>query len=70
MVKFCNRAAEKAVELYPPSRSANVLAMVRFWNERDWRVAEDCFKQAIKLNPNYVTSHEHYAGALICMTAR
>lgn len=68
MVKFWNRAAEKAVELDPNLAEAQtVLAMVRFWNERDWRVAEDCFKQAIKLNPNYVTAHEHYAGALICM---
>jgi len=41
--------------------------MVRFWNERNWRAAEDCFKRAIELNPNYVTAHEHYAGALIRM---
>jgi TolB-like protein/Flp pilus assembly protein TadD len=68
MVKFWNRAAEKAVELDPNLAEAQtVLAMVRFWNERDWRVAEDCFKRAIELNPNYVTAHEHYAGALICM---
>ena len=68
MVKFWNRAAEKAVELDPNLAEAQtVLAMVRFWNERDWPAAEDCFKQALKLNPNYVTAHEHYAGALICM---
>jgi len=41
--------------------------MVRFWNERDWSAGEACFKQAIKLNPNYVTAHEYYAGALACM---
>jgi len=68
MVRFWNRAAEKAVELDPHlAESQTVLAMVRFWNERDWRAAEHCFKQAIKLNPNYVTTHEHYAGALLCM---
>ena len=68
MVRFWNRAAEKAVELDPNLAEAQtVLAMVRFWNERDWRAAEHCFKQAIKLNPNYVTAHEHYAGALLCM---
>jgi TolB-like protein/class 3 adenylate cyclase/tetratricopeptide (TPR) repeat protein len=68
MVRFWNRAAEKAVELDPNLAEAQtVLAMVRFWNERDWPVAENCFKQAIKLNPNYVTAHEHYGGALICM---
>jgi adenylate cyclase len=68
MVRFWNRAAEKAVELDPNLAEAQtVLAMVRFWNERDWPAAENCFKQAIKLNPNYVTAHEHYGGALICM---
>jgi adenylate cyclase len=68
MVRFWNRAAEKAVELDPNLAEAQtVLAMVRFWNERDWPAAEDCFKQALKLNPNYVTAHEHYAGALLCM---
>src|SRR6266567_114666 len=60
--------AEKAVELDPNlAESQTALAMVRFWNERDWSRAEDCFKQAIKLNPNYVTAHEHYAGFLACM---
>jgi tetratricopeptide (TPR) repeat protein len=62
-----DRAAEKAVELDPNLAEAQtVLAMVRFWNERDWPRAEDCFKQAIKLNPNYVTAHEHYAVILAC----
>ena len=37
MVRFWNRAAEKAVELDPNLAEAQtVLAMVRFWNERDW----------------------------------
>ena len=68
MVRFWDRAAEKAVELDPNlAETQTVLAMVRFWNERDWPAAEGCFKQAIKLNPNYVTAHEHYAVALICM---
>src|SRR5262249_36583754 len=68
MVRFWNRAAERAVELDPNLAEAQtVLAMVRFWNERDWPAAEDCLKRAIELNPNSVTAHEHYAGALICM---
>ena len=59
---------KKAVELDPNLAEAQtVLAMVRFWNERNWRAAEDCFERAIELNPNYVTAHEHYAGALIRM---
>jgi adenylate cyclase len=59
--------AEKAVELDPNlAETQTALAMVRFWNHRDWSRAEDCFKQAIKLNPNYVTAHEHYAAFLMC----
>jgi len=59
--------AEKAVELDPNlAESQTALAMVRFWNERDWSRAEECFKQAIKLNPNYVTAHEHYSLFLAC----
>jgi TolB-like protein/class 3 adenylate cyclase/tetratricopeptide (TPR) repeat protein len=59
--------AEKAVELDPNlAETQTALAIVRFWNERDWSVAEECFKQAIKLNPNYVTAHEHYALFLAC----
>ena len=68
MVRFWSQAAEKAVELDPNlAETQTVLGMVRFWNERDWPRAEDCFKQAIKLNPNHVTAHEHYAMALACM---
>ena len=62
MVRFWSQAAEKAAELDPKlAETQTVLAMVRFYNDRDWPKAEDCFKQAIKLNPNYVTAHEQYA---------
>jgi tetratricopeptide (TPR) repeat protein len=55
-------AAEKAVELDPNlAETQTALAIVRFYNERDWWKGEDCFERAIKLNPNYVTAHEHYA---------
>jgi serine/threonine-protein kinase len=60
-------AAEKAVELDPNlAETHTVLAVVRFYNKGDWARAEDSFKQAIKLNPNYVTAHEHYAVFLAC----
>ena len=60
-------AAEKAVELNPNlAETQTALAIVRSWNERDWSGGEDCFKRAIKLNPNYVTAHEHYALVLAC----
>ena len=60
-------AAEKAVELDPNlPETQTALAIVRFWNEKDCLSGEGCFKQAIKLNPNYVTAHEHYAYFLAC----
>jgi adenylate cyclase len=60
-------AAEKAVELDPNlAETQTALAIVRFWNEKDCLSGENCFKQAIKLNPNYVTAHEHYAYFLAC----
>jgi TolB-like protein/class 3 adenylate cyclase len=63
-----DKAAEKAVELDPKlAETQTALAIVACWNLRDWPRAEDCFKQAIKLNPNYVTVHEHYAIFLGCM---
>jgi class 3 adenylate cyclase len=48
------------------AETQTALALVRFWNEKDWSGAEDCFRQAIKLNPNYVTAHEHYTAFLAC----
>jgi adenylate cyclase len=63
-----DHAAEKAVELDPNlAETQTALGIVTCWNVRDWSRAEGCFKQAIKLNPNYVTAHEHYAGFLACM---
>jgi len=59
--------AEKAVELDPNlAETQTALGIVRCWNLRDWSTGEDCFKRAIKLNPNYVTAHEHYAFFLAC----
>jgi tetratricopeptide (TPR) repeat protein len=61
-------AAEKAVELDPNlAETQTALAIVTCWNLRDWSGGEARFKQAIKLNPNYVTAHEHYAAFLACM---
>jgi TolB-like protein/tetratricopeptide (TPR) repeat protein/tRNA A-37 threonylcarbamoyl transferase component Bud32 len=59
--------AEKALELDPNlAETQTALGIVRCWNERDWSRGEDCFKRAIKLNPNYVTAHEHYGAVLAC----
>jgi serine/threonine protein kinase/TolB-like protein len=60
-------AAERAVELDPSlAETQTALAMVRFWNERDWSRAEESFQQAMRLNPNYVTAHQHYCLFLAC----
>ena len=68
MVRFWSQAAEKAVELDSKlAETQTVLAMVRFYNDRKWQKAETCFKQAIELNPSYVTPHEQYAVLLACM---
>src|SRR6266516_4557979 len=57
--------AEKAVELDPNlAETQTALGIVRCWNLRDWSTGEDCFKRAIRLNPNYVTAHEHYGAVL------
>src|SRR6266516_3934201 len=59
--------AEKAVELDPNlAETQTALGIVRCWNLRDWSTGEDCFKRAIRLNPNYVTAHEHYGAVLAC----
>ncbi|HEY9500900.1 MAG TPA: tetratricopeptide repeat protein, partial [Pyrinomonadaceae bacterium] len=63
-------AAEKAAELDPNlAETQTALGIVRCWNERDWSTGEECFTRAIKLNPNYVTAHEHYA-FLLAVTRR
>jgi TolB-like protein len=59
--------AKKAVELDPNlAETQTALAMVRCYQLRDWSGAEDCYRRAIELNPNYVTAHEHYALLLTC----
>jgi tetratricopeptide (TPR) repeat protein len=34
---------------------------VRFWYEWDWEGAEEAYRRAIDLNPNYATAHDGYA---------
>jgi serine/threonine protein kinase/tetratricopeptide (TPR) repeat protein len=55
-------AAMKAVEiddaLAEPWAS---LGAVRWWFEWDWEGAEEAYRRAIELNPNYPTAHDGYA---------
>jgi serine/threonine-protein kinase len=55
-------AAMKAIEiddgLAEPWTS---LGAVRWWFEWDWEGAEDAYRRAIELNPNYATAHDGYS---------
>ncbi len=54
-------AADKAISLEPSLAEAHVsLAMVRESYDWDWVGAEQEFKHAIELNPNYPTAHQWY----------
>ncbi|HYC92226.1 MAG TPA: protein kinase [Thermoanaerobaculia bacterium] len=37
------------------------LGAVRWWFEWDWEGAEEAYRRAIELNPNYATAHDGYA---------
>ena len=55
-------AAMKALEIDDQLAEAHAsLAIVRFFYDWDWAGAEDEFKRAIELNPNYATTHHIYA---------
>jgi hypothetical protein len=55
---------ERSVQLAPEGwKNLNNLA-VYYFNESDYSKAEECFKVAIKNNPNYETSYENYASLL------
>ncbi|CAN5442462.1 hypothetical protein BH18ACI2_BH18ACI2_07710 [soil metagenome] len=56
------QAALKAVELDEALAEAHVsLAFIKFHYDRDWPGAEQQFRRAINLNPNYPTAHHWYA---------
>jgi DNA-binding winged helix-turn-helix (wHTH) protein/TolB-like protein/tetratricopeptide (TPR) repeat protein len=55
-------AAMKALELDETLAEAHAsLAWVKCWYEWDWAGAEQEFKRALELNPNYATAHHWYA---------
>ena len=58
-------AAEKAIALDDSLAEAHVsLAMVRASYDWDWVGAEQEFRRAIELNPNYATAHQWYGISL------
>jgi serine/threonine-protein kinase len=61
-------AALAALQLDPTLVEAQTtLAFIRFYNDWDWRGAERDFRQAIALNPNYITAHQWYSWYLSSM---
>jgi eukaryotic-like serine/threonine-protein kinase len=55
-------AAMKAIEIDDALAEAWAsLGAVRWWFEWDWQGAEDAYRRAIELNPNYPTAHDGYA---------
>jgi len=61
-------AANKAVELDPTIAEGHAeLALVAFYYDWDWARAEQEFRRAIELNPNYATAHHWYSYYLSAM---
>jgi tetratricopeptide (TPR) repeat protein len=55
-------AAMRAVEIDDGLAEAWAsLGAVRWWFEWDWEGAEEAYRRAIELNPNYATAHDGYA---------
>jgi serine/threonine-protein kinase len=58
-------AAAKALELDPGLAEPHAtLGVIKVLYERDWAAAEQEFRRAIELNPNYATAHSFYASYL------
>ena len=58
-------AAAKALQIDPLLAEAHCnLGIAKFFNDWDWSGAEQDFKQAIEINPNYAAPHEMYAHLL------
>ena len=61
-------AAEKALALNPASAEAHTsLANYKSWYAHDWTGAENEFRQAIALNPNYAFAHDQFGLTLGCL---
>jgi eukaryotic-like serine/threonine-protein kinase len=61
-------AATRAIELDPGLAEAYTsLGWTRFSFDWDWHGAEEAYRRAISLNPNYATAHQWYALYLAAM---
>ena len=63
-------AAQRALEIDPKLTEAHAtLAFVMFYHDWDWDGAEQEFRRAIELNPNYATAYQWY-GELLYFSMR
>ncbi|MDQ3282489.1 MAG: tetratricopeptide repeat protein, partial [Acidobacteriota bacterium] len=63
-------AAQRAIEIDDGLAEAWAsLGAVRWWFDWDWDGAEEAYRRAISLNPNYATAHDGYA-MLLCARGR
>ncbi|MBY0493547.1 MAG: tetratricopeptide repeat protein [Cyanobacteria bacterium] len=63
-------AAARALEIDPAMAEAHAsLGYARLFFDRDWPGAEQCFLEAIRLNPGYASAHQWY-GWLLMVTRR
>jgi TolB-like protein/DNA-binding winged helix-turn-helix (wHTH) protein/Tfp pilus assembly protein PilF len=61
-------AADKALELDPSLAEGHAtLGLLEFYYDWNWSKAEQEFRQAIQLNPNYATGHQWYSSYLTAM---
>jgi tetratricopeptide (TPR) repeat protein len=61
-------AAAKAIELDPSIAEGHAaIALVEFYYDWNWKQAEEEFRRAIELNPNYATAHQWYSYYLTAM---
>ncbi len=57
--------AQRALSIDDESAAAySALALASYEIDFDWEVAEEYYKKAIFLNPNYATAHQWYSGLL------
>jgi len=63
-------AAMKAIEIDDGLAEAwTSLGSVRWWFDWDWQGAEEAYRRAVELNPNYPTAHDGY-GMLLAARGR
>lgn len=67
-VERAKAASARALQLNPSAAGAHAaLAYIKFNYEWDWPGAEEAFRTAIALDPNYATSHQWFAEYLFYM---